>query len=108
MEGLIHQAFANINAIGKEVEARRYDLIGPHGEIILPQVWETMVHPDMEIEMRMWPPPEPKRHPVAHGHGHGHGHPNQADIVAQILGQGTHKAGTTKKKGTKRAPPPPP
>ena len=37
-------------------------MIGPDGEIILPQVWETMIKPDTAIEMKMWPMPE-KRPP---------------------------------------------
>jgi hypothetical protein len=35
-----------------------YDLIGPNGEIILPQVWETMIEPDWAVTMHMWPVPE--------------------------------------------------
>lgn len=34
-------------------------MIGPEGEIILPQVWEQYVEPDMSITMHMWPMPEP-------------------------------------------------
>ena len=43
------------------MQAGHYDLIGPHGEIILPQVWEVTVEPDWQITMILWPPPEKKK-----------------------------------------------
>lgn len=58
MESLIHQAFLHVEPIGKQVAEGHYDLIGPNNEIILPQVWNTMVKPDMSISMHMWPMPE--------------------------------------------------
>lgn len=60
MESLIKQAFAHIDVIGHHVHEGHYDLMGPDGEIILPQVWETMVKPDWDISMHMWPLPEPE------------------------------------------------
>ena len=37
-----------------------YDLVGPDGEIILPQVWKSVVQPDWTITMHLWPiPPSP-------------------------------------------------
>ena len=35
--------------------------MGPNGEIILPQVWETVVEPDWSITMHMWPMEEPEK-----------------------------------------------
>lgn len=32
--------------------------MGPNGDIILPQVWETVIEPDWTITMHMWPLPE--------------------------------------------------
>lgn len=64
MEELIKQAFVHVDIIGPHVQEGHYDLVGPNGEIILPQVWETMVEPDWAITMHMWPmpdPPEPKK-----------------------------------------------
>ena len=55
MESLIRQAFAHVDVIGDHVLQGHYDLTGPDGEIILPQVWETMIQPDWEITMHMWP-----------------------------------------------------
>lgn len=59
MEGLIKQAFLHVDVIGPHVHEGHYDLVGPDGEIILPQVWESMIQPDMTITMHMWPMPEP-------------------------------------------------
>lgn len=59
MEDLIKQAFLHVEVIGPHVAEGHYDLVGPNGEIILPQVWETMVEPDWIITMHMWPIPEP-------------------------------------------------
>jgi hypothetical protein len=56
----------HIDKLGKQVAENQYDLIGPGGEIILPQVWETTVKPDMAISMHMWPEPKreaPPQHP---------------------------------------------
>ena len=58
MEGLIKQAFLHVDKIGEHVHQGHYDLTGPDGEIILPQVWDTMVKPDWEITMHLWPIPE--------------------------------------------------
>jgi len=59
MEELIKQAFLHVDVIGPHVHDGHYDLAGPDGEIILPQVWETMVQPDWAVTMHMWPMPEP-------------------------------------------------
>ena len=64
----------HVDAIGAHVAEGHYDLIGPNGEIILPQVWETMIEPDWSITMQLWPIPEPKGPPGMPG-GHHHFHP---------------------------------
>lgn len=61
MEVLIRQAFANVDVIGMQVMEGHFDLTGPNGEIILPQVWDKTVQPDWEVSMHMWPMPEPSR-----------------------------------------------
>lgn len=60
MEYLIKEAFIHIEGIGPHVADGHYDLLGPHGEIILPHVWETVIEPDWTITMHMWPMPESK------------------------------------------------
>ncbi|KAJ5232795.1 hypothetical protein N7468_005751 [Penicillium chermesinum] len=63
MEDLIKQAFLHIEVIGPHVAEGHYDLVGPNGDIILPQVWETVVEPDWTITMHMWPIPEKPAEP---------------------------------------------
>ena len=63
MEDLIKQAFLHIEVIGPHVAEGHYDLVGPNGDIILPQVWETVVEPDWAITMHMWPIPEKPKEP---------------------------------------------
>ena len=56
MEGLINEAFENVEDLRELVHQGRYDLTGPNGEIILPRVWEdTLIQPGWEITMHMWP-----------------------------------------------------
>ncbi|KAJ5974042.1 hypothetical protein N7481_011252 [Penicillium waksmanii] len=63
MEDLIKQAFLHIEVIGPHVAEGHYDLVGPNGDIILPQVWETVIEPDWSITMHMWPIPEKPKDP---------------------------------------------
>ncbi|TVY91522.1 hypothetical protein LAWI1_G002732 [Lachnellula willkommii] len=58
MEGLIRQAFLDVEIIGPQVQAGRYDLLGPDGELISPINWEAYIEPDMAVTMHMWPMPE--------------------------------------------------
>jgi hypothetical protein len=59
MEELIKQAFIHVDVIGPHVHEGHYDLVSPSGEIILPQIWESMVQPGWDVTMHMWPMPEP-------------------------------------------------
>jgi hypothetical protein len=61
MEDLIRQAFLHVEVIGPHVAEGHYDLVGTNGEIILPQVWGTVIEPDTTITMHMWPMPEPAK-----------------------------------------------
>ncbi|KAF2467426.1 uncharacterized protein BDR25DRAFT_163928, partial [Lindgomyces ingoldianus] len=45
MEELIKHAFTGVEPLGPHVLEGHYDLVGEDGEIILPQVWETVVRP---------------------------------------------------------------
>lgn len=63
VEELIRQAFLHVEVYGPLVAEGRYDLVGPSGDIILPQVWETTVEPDWNITMHMWPIPEKPAEP---------------------------------------------
>ena len=57
MKGLINEAFGNIEHLREHVRLEHYDLIGPDGEFILRQVWDTLIQPGWEINMIMWPLP---------------------------------------------------
>ena len=62
MESLIKQAFLHVNVIGQSVQEGHYDLVGPDGAIVFPHMWDTMVKPDWEVSMHLWPIPEtPKK-----------------------------------------------
>ena len=61
MGDLIKQCFLHVDVIGQHVKEGQYDLVGPDGTIILPQLWETMIRPGWEITMSMWPLPEPPK-----------------------------------------------
>lgn len=65
MEDLIRQAFLHVDVLGPHVAEGRYDLVGPNGDIILPQVWERTIDPDWTITMHMWPMPEPEKTKVS-------------------------------------------
>jgi hypothetical protein len=60
MEELIRQAFLHVDSIGPHVHEGHYDLVGPGGDIILPQVWDVLIQPDWVVTMHMWPMPEGK------------------------------------------------
>ncbi|KAI1075627.1 hypothetical protein F5B20DRAFT_374991 [Whalleya microplaca] len=66
METIIKEAFRNVDDLGPEVEAGHYDLLGPNGEVILPQIWQEVIEPGWAISMQMRPvnQPEPRSPPV--------------------------------------------
>ncbi|KAI1771540.1 hypothetical protein F4818DRAFT_429333 [Hypoxylon cercidicola] len=64
MQELIKQAFSHVDVIGPHVRAGHYDLMGPNGEIILPQVWEKVIEPNLAVTMTMWPM---DRYPIPQG-----------------------------------------
>ncbi|KAF2863500.1 hypothetical protein K470DRAFT_203550, partial [Piedraia hortae CBS 480.64] len=45
VDELIQQAFLHIDGVSDQVKNHQYDLIGPDGENILPQIWEYSVKP---------------------------------------------------------------
>ena len=64
MEQMIHQAHHGFDAEGLVLQ-RRYDLLGPSGEVIMPHVWEAIVEPGWDITLKPWPEPEPPPEPTA-------------------------------------------
>ena len=63
MEALINQEFLYVDVLGEHVQEGHYDLMGPDGEIFLPQVWDALVKPGISITMHMWPMPEDAQNP---------------------------------------------
>lgn len=63
MRYLIQQAFLHVEVIGPHVKEGHYDLVGPSGEIILPQAWESTIEPGWTVTMHMWPISEPPPSP---------------------------------------------
>lgn len=55
MENLVTQLFVDNESIDPHVSKGQYDLVGPEGEVILPQVWEEVIEPGWTITMQMWP-----------------------------------------------------
>jgi hypothetical protein len=60
MEVLIKKAFQHVDVLSAHVHEGHYDLIGPEGEIIFPQLWDRMIKPDWDVTMHMWPIPDKK------------------------------------------------
>lgn len=103
MEELIRYAFLHVAVIGPHVADGHYDLLGPSGEIILPQVWESLVEPHWAVTMHMWPMPElttalPDKPPAATGPPGGPSGP----------GFRRREGGAFPPPGGRRGPPPPP
>jgi hypothetical protein len=114
METLIRQAFVNIERIGPHVANGHYHLLGPNGEIILPQVWDIVVQPGWDIKMQLWPlPPDPLEEKVNNGVGGFppdippiHKRPPKAPRPPRPEVSGNKSAGKRASSGL--APPPPP
>lgn len=51
-------AFAKVDSLNEHVNAGRYDLIGPTGEVITPERYDTLIQPGWTVTMRMQPLPE--------------------------------------------------
>ena len=56
MEALITSSFIHIDALSPQVAQGNYDILGPTGDIILSQVWETVIQPGWVVELRIRSP----------------------------------------------------
>lgn len=59
---MIVQAHQGFDAV-ELVMQRRYDLLGPSGEVIMAHVWDAIVEPGWDIILKPWPTPEPEANP---------------------------------------------
>ncbi|KAI4248943.1 MAG: hypothetical protein L6R42_009143 [Xanthoria sp. 1 TBL-2021] len=56
MKCVIQTMFLHVKELRPDLTKCHYDLVGPTGEIILPEVWESVVEPGWTITMQLWPP----------------------------------------------------
>ncbi|KAJ3530579.1 hypothetical protein NM208_g9264 [Fusarium decemcellulare] len=64
IEHLIKAAFKEVAVIGPHVMEGHFDLLSPDGDIMLPDVWEDLVEPEMAVHMEMWPMDKMARPPT--------------------------------------------
>ena len=53
MQKLINSSFQNNPSSIELIMNGKYDIVGPTGDIILPQVWEAVVKPGWIVELRL-------------------------------------------------------
>ena len=54
MENLIKRSFSYIESLNSKISSGSYDILSPTGEIILPEIWESVIKPGWLVELRMW------------------------------------------------------
>lgn len=54
MESLIRRSFSHVESMNSKIVTGSYDILGPTGEIILPEIWEAVIKPGWVVELRFW------------------------------------------------------
>ena len=54
MENLIKRSFSHIETRNSEIFRGSYDILSPTGEIVLPEIWDTVIKPGWVVELRFW------------------------------------------------------
>ncbi len=54
MEHLIQRSFSQDESINSKIFRGSYDILSPTGEIILPELWDTVIKPGWTVELRTW------------------------------------------------------
>ena len=54
MENLIKRSFSHIESLNSQIFRGSYDILSPTGEIILPEIWDTVIKPGWVVELRFW------------------------------------------------------
>ena len=98
MEILIREIFGDKDDLGTQVNEGHYDLIGPSGEIILPQVWQSVIEPGWTIKMQMWPTTPNAREQ----HGGGFSEPIQSSVINDSPEPQSHQVKMTQKRSKGR------
>ena len=61
MENLIRRSFSHLESLNSEIVRGSYDIRGPTGEIILQEIWDTVIKPAWTGELRLWEYAETRR-----------------------------------------------
>ena len=54
MEHLIQRSFSYDESINSKIFRGSYDILSPTGEIVLPEIWDTVIKPGWTVELRIW------------------------------------------------------
>ena len=54
MENLIKRSFSHVESVDSRIFRGRYDILSPEGEIILPEIWDSVIRPGWVVELRFW------------------------------------------------------
>lgn len=54
MENLIKRSFSHVESMNSKIIRGSYDILSPTGEIILPEIWDTVIKPGWVVELRFW------------------------------------------------------
>ena len=54
MENLIRRSFSHIDSLNSQIFRGSYDVLSPTGEIVLPEIWDTVIKPGWVVELRLW------------------------------------------------------
>ena len=54
MENLIRRSFSHVETVNSRIFSGSYDILSPTGEIILPDIWDSVIKPGWVVELRLW------------------------------------------------------
>ena len=54
MENLIKRSFSHVETMNSKIFRGSYDILSPTGEIILPEIWDSVIKPGWIVELRFW------------------------------------------------------
>lgn len=54
MENLIKCSFSHVESMNSKIFRGSYDVLSPTGEIILPEIWDSVIKPGWVVELRLW------------------------------------------------------
>ena len=54
MENLIKRSFFHVESMNSKIFRGGYDILSPTGEIILPEIWDSVIKPGWVVELRFW------------------------------------------------------